>query len=195
MEPQSVHSLHGAIKSFADFVGDGYAALQIDQVDATLLKGYVGHEANRIAVKTANRCLDVILQILSYACDHHFLFSVPKVARAYRPAEEDEDDDGIEGWPCPTPEEVRRTLAHAAPVLVDTGERAFNGSEIGRPVYTGINQNDFTDFYAAICLTGMRLGEARARSTNGGLGRWPAIGRSLDAGAQRHRRFHQGFYG
>jgi integrase len=166
LEDRSVRSLKGAIKSFATFVGDGYAALQIDQVDATLLKDYVEHEADRIETKTANRHLDAVLQILNYACEHHFLFSVPKVARAYREPHEDEDDDGIEGWPCPTPEEVRQILAHAAPTLTETGKRAFNGSEIGRPVYTGINQNDFTDFYAAICLTGMRLGEARHLTWN-----------------------------
>jgi integrase len=166
LEQRSIRSLSGAIKTFAGFVGAGYAALQIDPVDATLLKDSVEHEANRIAVKTANRHLDAILQVLNYACDHHFLFTVPRVARAYRQADEDEDDDGIEGWPCPTPEEVRQILAHAAPVLTETGQRAFNGSDAGRRVFRGINQNDFTDFYAAVCLTGMRLGEARHLTWN-----------------------------
>ena len=44
-----------------------------------------------------------------------------------------------------------------------TGVQAFSGSEIGRPVCSGINKNDFRDFYAAICLAGMRLGEALNR--------------------------------
>jgi integrase len=64
-------------------------------------------------------------------------------------------------YPCPTPEEVRLILAHAKPELVETGRRANNGSEKGRPVYRGINQNDYTDLYRAICLTEMRRDEAR----------------------------------
>ncbi len=71
-----------------------------------------------------------------------------------------EDEDGIEGWPCPTPEEVRKILAQTAPKLDPTGARAFNGSEIGRPVFKGVNKNDYTDLFTAICLTGMRIGEA-----------------------------------
>ncbi len=61
---------------------------------------------------------------------------------------------------------MRQILAHAAPTRVPTGVQAFSGSEIGRPVCSGINKNDFRDFYAAICLAGMRLGEARHLTRN-----------------------------
>ncbi|MCP4594337.1 MAG: tyrosine-type recombinase/integrase, partial [bacterium] len=57
-------------------------------------------------------------------------------------------------------------LAHAAPQKVATGKRAFNGSDKGRAVYKGINANDHTDLYAASCLTGMRLAEARFLTWN-----------------------------
>ncbi len=37
-------------------------------------------------------------------------------------------------YPCPTQVQVRLILAHTAPRMTATGEKALNGGELGRPV-------------------------------------------------------------
>jgi len=163
LRPSSLTKLRGAITALKNFLGSGYDGLQINGIDTTLLQDFVDSEARRISVDSANLHLDQIGQVMNYAHKKHFIGRDPTddVERVFDDTRNEDDDDGILGWPCPTPEEVRLILANAQPRLALTGQRADNGSEIGRPVYAGINTNDYTDFYAAICLTGMRLGEAR----------------------------------
>jgi integrase len=173
LRESTITALQGAINAFERFLGDGYAGLQIDQVDSTLLQSFVDGEARRISADASNRNLGYICQILEFARKRHYILRDPSddVQVAYDNDAGEDDDDGILGWPCPTPEEVRLILANAKPRLTATGQRADNGSDSGRPVYSGINQNDYTDFYASICLTGMRLGEARFLT-------WPDVDRT-----------------
>ncbi len=164
LRPSSIQKLKTAINAFENYAGDGYERLQIDQIDSALLGDFVEREAIRITADSANRNLDFIEQILDFAHKRHYILHLPKVERAFQILANDGGDSDYEnilGWPCPTPEEVRLILAHTAPQKVATGKQAYNGSGRGRAVYKGINGNDYTDLYAAICLTGMRLGEAR----------------------------------
>jgi len=159
----TIMSLRGAIRAFQVFVGASYDGLQIDRVNSMLLQGFVDDEAKRISADAANRNLGHICRIMEFAYERHYIVQDPSddVQPIYDSQASEEDDDGIVGWPCPTPEEVRLILANTTPKLRPTGKLADNGSQKGRPVSSGINKNDYTDFYAAICLTGMRLGEAR----------------------------------
>lgn len=157
---ESLRKLQTAINTFKTFVGSGYDALAIDHVDRDMLQEFLQQETQRLSTEAANRNLNFIIQILEFAHKQHYLLHVPNVERAIEIDEVETDDDGIEGWPCPSPEEVRLILAHAKPCLADTGQIANNGSDAGRRVYRGINQNDYTDMFTAICMTGMRIGEA-----------------------------------
>jgi len=128
-----------------------------------LLQEFVDHEASRITADSASFNLNSVCQVLGLAHERQYILHDPSADAepAFDETDEEEDDDAILGWPCPTPDEVKLILAHAKPQLVDTGKRADNGSREGRRVYKGINANDYTDLYAAICLTGMRRNEAR----------------------------------
>ncbi len=160
LRPESLRKLKTAINAFKTFVGAGYDVLAVDQVDAVMLRDFLQHESQCLSTDASNRNLNFIVQILQFAQKQHYLLRVPKVERALHIDADQDDDDGIQGWPCPTPEETRLILANISPNLIGTGERVYNGSERGRPVYVGINANDYSDLYASICLTGIRIGEA-----------------------------------
>ncbi len=161
VRPATLVKFVSAIEAFKRFVGSTYSALCIDHVDEQMLTGFVENQNAKVSAGTANARLDVIGQILAFAVKRHHITTnpVPKIERAFVNGNE-EDDDALLGWPCPTPEEVRLTLANAAPKLIPTGKIAYNGSTKGRRVLKGINKNDYTDLYCSICLTGMRCGEA-----------------------------------
>jgi len=156
LRPESLRKLQTAVNTFKGSVGAGYDTLAVDQVDAVMLRDFLQHESQRLSTDAANRNLNFVVQILEFAQKQHYLLHVPKVERAVEVEEVDTDDDGIQGWPCPIPEEVRQILAAAPIVLTATGRQTGHG----RPIYRGINKNDYTDLYAMICLTGLRLGEA-----------------------------------
>jgi len=166
LRPASIRKLDTALNAFAEFIGPGYRSLQADQLDGTLLREFVLSQARRVSTGTANHRLDCVSQVLEFGVRRHLLLHnpAPKVERAFTETADGDGnpaDDAIVGWPCPTAEEVRLILAHAAPRKAATGKLAYNGSHTGRAVYRGINANDYTEFYATLCLTGMRLGEAR----------------------------------
>ncbi len=163
LRPTSIISLQTAIGAFKNFVGRSIESLAADAVDAELLQRFVDAEGARVATKTANAHLDVLGQILDFGVKKKCILHNPvtSVERIYDNEINEDDDEGLLGWPCPSPEEVRLILVNAKPVLVPTGAIAHNGSEGGRKVVRGINKNDYTDLYAAICLTGMRRNEAR----------------------------------
>jgi len=75
--------------------------------------------------------------------------------------DEESENQAITGWPCPTTEEVNLILSHSAPLLKPTGQTAYNGNAMRRKVYRGINANDYTGLFKALCLTGVRIGKAR----------------------------------
>ena len=160
LRPESLRKLKTAISTFKTFVGAGYDALAIDRVDKVMLKEFLDREAQRLSTDAANTNLNFVSQVLEFAKKQNYLLHVPKVERAVQVEEVDLDDDGIQGWPCPIPEEVRLIISHAKPCLSETGQIANNGSDVGRRVYRGINANDYSDLYTAICMTGMRIGEA-----------------------------------
>jgi integrase len=162
VRPATIKSINTAIGAFEKFVGDAYSALCIDHIDDQLLTRFVDHESNRISTNSANAHLDVIGQILTFSLKRRYITKnpAPKAERAFADNVEEADDAALLGWPCPTSEEVRLILANAAPKLTATGKVADNGSEKGRRVYKGINLNDYSDLYAAVCMTGLRRAEA-----------------------------------
>jgi hypothetical protein len=162
LRASSLEKVSTAINSFKTFVGTGYDNLCIDQIDSIMLSQFLESEVGRICAGAANRNLNFIGKIIEFAHKKNYILHnpAPKVERAVKDIIDEDDDDGIEGWPCPTPEEVRLIIQNAKPQKVTTGEMANNGSEIGRKVYQGINANDYTHLYTALCLTGLRIGEA-----------------------------------
>jgi len=163
LRASSLKILNGSINAFKKFIGSGYAVLCIDQIDRVMLQQFLEAETRRITATVANRNLNFIGQILNFAQKNNYIMHNPasKVERAVQTNETETDqDDGLEGWACPTPDDVRQILANSTPKTASKDKRAYNGSDQGRPVYSGINKNDYTDLYAAICLTGMRIGEA-----------------------------------
>lgn len=158
----TILKIRTTIQSFERYVGRGYKALAVTKIDAELLDGFVQKESARISVDTVNARLAVLAQILAFSLKRNYISHdpAPKVKRAFAEQIEEEDDGALRGWPCPMPQEMQQILSHARPQLVPTGKTAFNGSKKGRPVFKGINQNDYTDLYTAICMTGMRRSEA-----------------------------------
>lgn len=150
------------VLAFEKYVGRGYTTLAVDHLNVELLDGFVKQESARISVGTVNARLAVLAQILAYALKKNYISHdpAPKVERAFAERIEEEDDAALNGWPCPTPQEMQQILSHARPRIVPTGKMAANGSEKGRRVVKGINANDYTDLYAAICMTGLRRSEA-----------------------------------
>lgn len=158
----TIRKIRTAITAFEQHVGPGHKTLAVNKIDADLLDAFVKNEAPRISVDTANARLAVLAQVLAFARKKKYISHdpAPKVERAFAEQIEEVDDAALNGWPCPTPQEMQQILAHARPQIVPTGKTAFNGSEKGRQVVKGINANDYTDLYASICMTGMRRCEA-----------------------------------
>ena len=163
LRPSTLTAVRQVLRAFEQYVGAGYDSLLIDAVDTAMLKGFIETQRQHISVDTANARLTMIRRVLEYAHKKGYILHIPETERAYEAGIDEGDgdnDDGIEGWPCPTAEDVRLILAHSPPQLVGTGRIADNGSATGRRVFVGINANDYTDLYATICLTGLRIGEA-----------------------------------
>jgi len=157
LRPSSLKRLGTAIKAFRRFVGRGYGTMLINHVDGVMLRQFVEHEARRVSVGTANMHLDWMTQILKFALGRHYIVHVPEVKHVFEPAnDEGETDDGIEGSPVPTRDEVRQIIEAAKVHVVNTGR--FKND--GRPIYNGLTQNDYSNFFSVLCLTGMRIGEA-----------------------------------
>lgn len=150
------------VLAFEKYVGRGYTTLPVNHLDVELLHGFVKQESARISVGTVNARLAVLAQVLAFALKKNYISHdpAPRVERAFVEKIEEADDAALNGWPCPTPQEMQQILVHARPQLLATGRMANNGSKHGRRVYKGINANDYTDLYAALCMTGMRRGEA-----------------------------------
>jgi len=157
LRASSLKRLGTATNAFQKFVASGYDSLLVNHVDGVMLQQFVEREARRVKVVTANMHLDCIVQFLKFALDQHFIVHVPEVKHAFEPAnDESETDDGIQGSPVPTRDEVRRIIEAAKVTVVPIGKTKRDG----RRIFTGLNQNDYGDLFAALCLTGMRIGEA-----------------------------------
>ena len=153
-----------ALKAFETFVTpQRYATLTIHQIDARMLTRFLDGEAERVSVKTANASFDRIAQILNWARKKKIIIAnaAEEVERLHDNGDDEPGDELISGWPCPTGAELRQIIAASAAELTLTGSRAYNGSEVGRPVYKGINRNDYSRLYRALALSGLRIGEAR----------------------------------
>lgn len=161
LRKSAIQKIKTTVRAFQKYIGSGYKTLAVDKIDASMLHDFVQQESARISVGTVNARLAVLSQILAFALKKNYISNdpAPKVERAFADPVED-DDSALCGWPCPTPKEMQQILSHARPQLIPTGETAFNGSVKGRQVLKGINANDYTDLYAAICMTGMRRSEA-----------------------------------
>lgn len=166
LRPSTIECYQTAINSFEQFVTpERYKTLTVQRIDARLLTKYLDAEVKRgVSVGTANRRFDVIAQVLKFAKKRKLISTNPaeEVERLYDNGDDEEpDDEMITGWACPTSEELRQIIAACPPKLMATGERAYNGNDTGRPVYKGINRNDYSNLFMSLALTGMRIGEAR----------------------------------
>lgn len=154
-----------ALNAFEQFVKpQRHARLPIHQIDARMLTRFLDAEVERgVGVNTANGHYDVIAQVLKFAWKKMMITANPAAEgeRLHNNGDEELDDDMIKGWLCPTADELRQIIAACRVELTPTGDRAFNGSDTGRPVYRGINRNDFSNLYTTLSLTGLRIGEAR----------------------------------
>ncbi len=165
LRPNTLDRYQTAINAFEQFVKPArYARLPLHQVDENLLTRFLDEEVGRgITAETANRHFDVIAQVLKFAKKKKMIATNPatEVERLHDNGDDEPDDEMLRGWPCPTADELRQIIAACPPKLTPTGERAYNGNDTGRPVYRGINQNDYSNLFIALSLTGMRIGEAR----------------------------------
>lgn len=159
----SLRKINTTVRVFERFVGPSYSALMVGGIDAGALDRFLLAQAERVSTGVANSHLEVISQILGFAVKRSYLPTNPakKVERLYDNGDEEPRDSDLTGWPCPTAEDVRRIVKHAKPSLTATGERVFNGSEQGRPIYKGVNQNNYAPLYSALAMSGLRIGEAR----------------------------------
>ena len=154
-----------SLNAFEQFVTPvRYKTLPIQRIDTELLTRFLDGEVERgVSVGTANGHFDVIAQILKFAKNRKLISTNPATAveRLHDNGDEEPDDEMITGWPCPTAHELRQIIAACRVELTPTGKRAYNGSDLGRPVYKGINRNDHSNLFMGLSLTGMRIGEAR----------------------------------
>ncbi len=156
LRKSSMLKLVGAIRAFKLFAGRGYETLGVDQVDAAMLRGFAEQESSRIKPESANLKFNFILSVLQYAHGRTLIAEVPKVNGVHVPTPDDGNENGVTGSAVPTAEEVRLIIKHTKVKKVATGRTKGDG----RPIYDGINANDYTDLFMALCLTGMRIGEA-----------------------------------
>ena len=156
LRQSSMLKLTGAIRAFKRFVGRSYGSLGVDQVDASLLRDFAENEATRVSPGAASRNIHFILQILEFAHVRTLIAEIPKMNGVHVSQPDDNNGNGVTGSAVPTAMEVRLILQHARIEAAPTGERRPDG----RRIFTGINANDFTDLFRALCLTGMRIGEA-----------------------------------
>ncbi len=165
LRSSTLESYQTAINAIEQFVTPSrYEKMPVHHVDARMLTRFLDAEIERgVGVNTANGHFDVIAQVLKFAWKKKIIATNPaaEVERLHNNGDDEPDDEMIKGWACPTADELRRIIAACNVKLTPTGNRAFNGSDTGRPVYKGINRNDFSKLYTALSLTGLRIGEAR----------------------------------
>lgn len=162
----SLKKLHTAHEAFKGFLGGAYRSLKIEDVGGDLLTRFVRHLSERVGASTANSYLDLVSQFLNHAVRKELLAENPlkKTERAYGNGKHrngEPDDSSIVGYACPKRSEVQAIIEHTPVTMIPTGSRAFNGNDSGRPVYKGINANDYSCLYKALALTGMRIRDAR----------------------------------
>jgi len=155
LRPSSLLKLKGAVKAFKKFIGRGYETLGVEQVDAAMLKDFAENESTRLQPESANRNVQFILQVLGFAHERTLIAEVPKINGVYN-STDDSNGNGVTGSAVPTAREVRLIIDHAKVKRIATGKLTGHG----RRIFKGINQNDYTDLFTALCLTGMRIGEA-----------------------------------
>ena len=73
LRAESLKKTLTGIGAFENFVGDGYQSLHINQIDESILDGFVKSEHNRITTDSANAHLNVIGQILAFALRRHYI--------------------------------------------------------------------------------------------------------------------------
>ena len=165
LRPSTLESYRTALNAFERFVNPSrYKSLPLHQTDAPLLTRFLDAEVERgVGVDTANGYFDVIAQILKFAWKRKMIATNPatEVERLHNNGDAEPDDEMITGWPCPRATELRQIISACRVELTPTGAHAFNGSSTRRPVYKGINRNDYGLLYTALSLSGLRIGEAR----------------------------------
>lgn len=156
LRPASLKRLRTARVAFKRFVGRGFGTLLINHVDAVMLREFVTHEAARpISTITANMHLDSIAQIVKFAADRRYVSQMPEVKHVRQPTA-NVAHDGVKGSPVPTTAQVRQIIEAARPKIRSTGQIRADG----RRIFTGLNQNDYSDLFSFLCSTGLRIGEA-----------------------------------
>ena len=162
----SLKKLNTAHEAFKGFLGGAYRSLKIRDVGGDLLTRFVRHLSDRVRATTANSYLDLVGQFLNHAVRKDLLAENPlkKTERAYGNGKHSDgapDDSSIVGYACPKRDEVQAIIEHAPVAMIPTGSRVFNGSDMGRPVYKGINANNHAFLFKTLAHTGIRIGEAR----------------------------------
>ena len=97
-------------------MGVGYPTLGIDHVGGVMLDEFLERESSRLCADVANRNVSFIAQILAFAAkNNHILHDpAPNVAHTVETPDDidDDEDDGIRGWPCPTPDDARLIITY-----------------------------------------------------------------------------------
>ncbi len=156
LRASSILKIQTALSGFRSFVGRGYGTLTVDRVDAGMLKDFVDNETARLCGTAAQRNVMYIGQILKFAAERNLISHAPKPPKVFKAAATDDPKKTVNGSAVPTAVQVRQILEAAEVKMVRTGRMTRHG----RPIYKGINENDYSDFFRILCMTGMRIGEA-----------------------------------
>lgn len=156
LRPSSLLKAQTAINAFKSFMKEGYQSLTVAGIDATLLQEFRGNEKDRLSAGAASRNVNYILSILDFARDLDLIAETPKLNGTIHDEHENENGCGVTGSAVPSVNEIRQIL-DAAKVKKIAADRTTGH---GRPVYDGINANDYSDLFKVLCYTGMRIGEA-----------------------------------
>ena len=152
----SLLKVQTAVNAFKSFMKEGYQSLTVAGIDATLLQEFRGKEKDRLSAGAANRNVNYIISILDFARELDLIAETPKLNGFIHDEHANENGSGVTGSAVPSVNEIRQILDAAKVNRVGTDRTTGHG----RPVYDGINANDYSDFYRVLCYTGMRIGEA-----------------------------------
>lgn len=156
LRPSSLLKINTALSGFRKFIGRGYGTLTIDRVDAGLLKDFVDTETARQCGTSAQRNVMYIGQILKFAAERNLIPQAPKPPKVFKAAAASDQKKTVNGSAVPTAAQVRQILDAAQVTMIRTDRMTKHG----RPIYKGVNENDYSELFRALCMTGMRIGEA-----------------------------------
>lgn len=156
LRQSSILKIQTALSAFRKFVGHGHGTLTVGRIDAGLLKDFADSETARLCGTAAQRNLMYVGQILKFAAERNLILHAPTPPKVFKAAAAKEPGKSVNGSAVPIAAEVRQIIEAARVEVTRTGRLTGHG----RPVYSGINENDYTDLFRALCFTGMRIGEA-----------------------------------